>query len=299
MKADPASPVRALTPARLRAVMQVAETGSYAAAARRLGQSHAAVSQAIRALEAAQGLRLFDRVGGLLRPTPVALELCEIGERIRDAEREADRVLARRDPAGNRLLRVGLGNSMPGIALIGAVLAQHRGLSVTVVTGAHNEIMAAVLRRDVEVAVLPDVPPDPRFRRAAILRHEVVAIVSATHPMAGAETATLDDLAREPLVFRARGSSTQKVVDRAFRRAGLAPEPVLVADTRDAVYEAVAVGIGVGFMWRNGTFRSDTVRRIAVAAFQPASEECVFALSDERNPVVDLFFAAAETWRAR
>ncbi len=299
MKAPVSTGSRSLTPARLRALMHVAEEGSFSAAARALGLSHAAVAQQIRGLEAEQGIRLFDRIDGRLTPTPVARELCEIGERIREAEREARRILDRRDPAGNLRLRVGLGNSMPGIALIGEVIGQHRGLSVSVVSGSHQDILAAVLKREVELGILPDVPADPRFRRAPLLRQEVVAIVAPGHPLAESGALTLEQLMRHPLVFRSRGSSTQKVVDRAFRRAGLVPEPVLVADTRDAVYEAVAVGIGIGFMWRHGTYRSDTVRRIAVPEFQSGSEEAVFALSDERNALVDLVFSLAEGYRAR
>jgi DNA-binding transcriptional LysR family regulator len=299
MKDRLSSRPRTLSPARLRALMQVAEAGSYAAAARALGLSHAAVAQQIRAFEAEEGIRLFERVEGGLRPTPIARELCEIGERLREAEREIERVLARRDSAGNLRLRVGLGNAMPGIALIGEVIARHRALSVSVVSGSHQEILAAVLKREVEVGILPDVPADPRFRRAPLLRQEVVAIAAPGHPLAAAEVLSLDQLARHPMVFRSRGSSTQRVVDRAFRRAGLSPEPVLIADTRDAVYEAVAVGIGVGFMWRHGTFRSDLVRRIAVPEFRSDSEETVFALADERNAVVDLFFHAADSWRRR
>lgn len=298
MKAALSPDARTLTPARLRALMQVAEDGSFAAAARALGVSHTAVAQQIRGFEAEQGVRLFDRAGGALRPTPLARELCEIGERMREAEREAARVLARRDSAGKHRLRVGLGNSMPGIAVIARVIAQHRALSVSVTTGSHQDIMAAVLSRAVDVGILPDVPPDPRFRRAALIRQEVVAIAAPGHPLAGAAALSLADLADQPLIFRARGSSTQKVVDRAFRRAGLSPDPVLVADTRDAVYEAVAVGIGIGFMWRQGTFRSDTVRRIAVPDLLSAAEETVFALSDDRNVVLDLFFHAAAEYRA-
>ncbi len=63
MKAVPAEPPRTLTPARLRAVLTVAEEGSFSAAGRRLGISHSAVSQQIREMEAAHGIRLFDRIG--------------------------------------------------------------------------------------------------------------------------------------------------------------------------------------------------------------------------------------------
>ena len=248
MKAGVPDCFRALSPSRLRALMTVTETGTFAAAGRRLGISHVAVSQQIREMEAEHGISLFDRVAGTLRPTPICNELAEIGHRIMAAEQEAARVLDRRDAQGKPRLRIGLGNSMPGIAIAGLLLARRPNLSVQVESGSHQAILSAVLRRDVEVAVLPDVPPDPRFRRTPVLTQEVVAIVAVDGPWAGRGTVTLAELAAAPLVFRTRGSSTQRAVDRAFRASGLAPAPVLTADTRDAVYEAVATGIGVGFM---------------------------------------------------
>lgn len=298
MKAAHTDPPLALTPARLRAVLAVTDEGSFSAAGRRLGISHSAVSQQIREMEAAHGIRLFDRIGGALRATPVCRELVEIGQRILSAEQDAARVLDRRDSQGKPRLRLGLGNSMPGIAIAGQLLAARPELSISIESGSHQDILSAVLRRDVEVAVLPDVPPDPRFRRVPVLTQEVVAIVALGGPWQGQDSVTLVELAASALVFRSRGSSTQKVVDRAFRRAGLAPEPRLTADTRDAVYEAVAAGIGAGFMWRHGTQRTDMVRRLLISNLSASSEEVAFALADERNQVVDLFLATAEHFAA-
>jgi DNA-binding transcriptional LysR family regulator len=286
--------MRMLSPSRLRAIAAVAEHGTYAAAARSLGVSHAAVSQQIREMEAEHGIRLFDRVEGVLRATPVCLELSDIGQRIRHAEADATRILDRRNAQGKPRLRLGLGNSMPGVAIAASMLARQPGLAIEVESGSHHHILGAVLRREVEAAVLPDIPPDPRFRRHPVLTQEVVAIVAPESPLARLDTVSLMDLADLPLVFRSRGSSTQKVVDRAFRRAGLTPEPRLVADTRDAVYEAVALGVGVGFMWRFGTFRKDGVRRLEVPELGGGVEEVAFALADERNEMVQFFFAAAE-----
>ncbi len=279
--------------ARLRAMMAVADEGSFSAAARKLGVSHSAISQQIRELEADHGVHLFDRSSGKLRASPMCLELCEIAARVQEAERSALNILERRNAAGRPRLRVGLGNSMPGIAIISAFFDRYPGVSVTVDTGSHEFVLASLLQRKIDVAVLPDVPPNARFRQVPVLRHEVVAIAKANSPLARAETLTLEQLAETPLIFRARGSSTQRVVDRAFRRAGLYPEPRLIADTRDAVYEAVATGIGIGFMWRHGTFRSDTVRRIAVAEIGRVVDEVVFALADDRNELIDMMFAVA------
>ncbi len=297
MKASVSEAASGLSLSRLRALTAVAEEGSYSAAARRIGVSHSAVAQQIRDLERVYEIHLFDRVRGVMRPTPTCLELCDIGNRMQEAERDAVRVLARRGPTGQHRLRVGLGNSMPGIAIVGQVLAQHPSLTVTVESGSHQDIMAAVSRREVDVAVLPDLPADTRFRRAPVLSQEVVAIVSPDNPMADQHEVTLERLVASQLVFRSPGSSTQKIVDRAFRQAGFAPQPRLTADTRDAVYEAVALGIGVGFMWRFGTYRSDTVHRIKVPEFRSRVDEVVFALADERNVLIDLFFTVAAQFR--
>lgn len=293
MKAALESPPATLSLSRLRALTAVGEEGSYAAAARRLGISHSAVSQQVHWIEAAYSLRLFDRRNGVLHPTPVCRQLCDVGTRMQEAERDAALILGRRDSTGKSRLRVGLGNSMPGLAIVAILIARHQEVSVQVESGSHEAILAAVLRREVDVAVLPDVPADHRFRRTPILSHEVVAITSADHAAPADGSFTLDQLARAPLIYRSRGSSTQRVVDRAFRQAGLSPVPRLVADTRDAVYEAVALGIGVGFMWRHGTFRADAVRRIPVPDMGPPVEEIAFALVDELNPLIDLFFSLA------
>lgn len=294
MKAPHASnPVYALTPARLRSLTAVAETGTFSAAARSLGVSHSSVAQQVREVEQAHMVHLFDRVGSILQATPLCLELCDIGHRMQEVERDAALVLGRRTATGARRLRVGLGNAMPGIAIIGQFLAQHAGVSVTVQTGSHQHILAALLRRDVDVAVLPDLPADARLRRAAVVRQEVVAIVGAESPLVDLASVTLARLAQEPLIYRSQGSSTQKIIDRALRQAGLTPEPRLVADTRDAVYEAVAVGIGVGFMWRYGTHRTDAVRRIPISDLHFTAEEVVFAMADEKDDLLDMFFHAA------
>lgn len=293
MKVSVSGTASGLSLSRLRALTAVAEEGSYSAAARRIGISHSAVAQQIRDLERAYDIHLFDRARGTLLPTPACLELCDVAHRMQRAQEDAERVLARRGPSGKHRLRIGLGNSMPGIAIVGRVLDLNPSLTVSVESGSHQDIMAAVSRREVDVAVLPDLPPDPRFRRFPVLSQEVVAIVSPDNPMAQQSEVSLSRLAASPLVFRSPGSSTQKVVDRGFRQAGLVPEPRLTADTRDAVYEAVALGIGVGFMWRYGTYRSDTVRRISVPEFRSRVDEVVFSLADEKNAVIDLFFNTA------
>jgi DNA-binding transcriptional LysR family regulator len=285
-----ATPVE-LTAARLRALNAVVETGAYAAAARLLGMSQPAVSQNVRDLERAYGVSLFERRGGRLEPTPLCREVTQRAERIEALRDEIGRILARQNAVAGGALSVGLGNSMPGMALIGLFQRDFPSVKVSVELGSHEQIIRAVLSRRVDVGVLPDVPQDGRFVRETLIEQQVVAIVHPAHPVARAESVSCAELARHRLIFRGKGSSTQRVVDRGFRRAGLSPTPALVLDTRDGVYEAVAHDLGVGFMWRHGTARSDVIRRVPVREMRDSFQEVAFRLDEPPRPVVAAFMA--------
>lgn len=288
-----------LTLARLRAINAVAQTGSYAAAARLLGISQPTVSQHVREAEALYSVRLFARRDKSLHPTPLCSELCDIAERMAAEEREAERVLTRHATLRDGRIAIGLGNSMPGMAVIALFRQRYPGVEIAVETGSHERIVKAVLSRSVDVGVLPDIPRDGRFRAEPLVSQEVVAVLHADHPLAGRAGLSCLELMRQPLIFRAKGSSTQRVVDRAFAQAGLSPKPLLVLDARDAAYEAVANNIGIGFIWRHGTGRRDAVRRVPVAEMSGRYDEAAFALAGEASVVTDAFFAAGVEYRRR
>lgn len=97
----------------------------------------------------------------------------------------------------------------------------------------------------VDVGVLPRTPDDGRFWREVCLHQCVVAIVGGTHPLAGVRRIACQEAYR--LVFRTQHSSTKRVVDDAFRKAGLEPTLAIVLDTRDGVFETVINDLGIGF----------------------------------------------------
>ena len=71
-----------LEPLHLRTLSTVLQTGSFAAAARRLGYTPSAVSQQIAALERAIRLPLFEREARSIRPTPAAAFLSTRGQEV-------------------------------------------------------------------------------------------------------------------------------------------------------------------------------------------------------------------------
>lgn len=281
----------ALTLARIRALNAVVETGSMSAAAQRLRISQPAVTQSIRDLEREAGLRLFEKRGRELVPTALCAELHRLTAQAEHWERRAARLLQQHAALELGELHVGLGNSMPGLALIRAFRRICPGVRIHVELGSWSQIIEAVVERRVEVGVLPNVPDDGRFARTTCLVQDVVAIVAEDTALAAQAQVTCAELIRHPLIFRTGRSSTQRVVDAGFRRAGLAPVPSLVLDTRDGVYEAAANGLGVGFMWQFGSSRQDSIRRLRVIDFAQGHPEHIFHLAGETGPLVAIFAA--------
>ena len=289
-----------LSPARLDAVRAVAEAGSYAAAARALGVTQPNISTQVRALETDFGVKLFRRDSGRLIPTPLCLQLCDSAERMASARSEAERLLLSRSSFTEGRITIGLGNAMPGMAVVAAFHRAHPGVTLKVETGSHQKIARAVLSHECDVGILPDIPADPRFRREPLAPSEVIAIAPPDHPLTAHGTVTAARLSAEPLIFRASGSSTQRVVDRMFARAGLTPQPFLTLDARDGLYEAVVNGLGIGFLWRGSTSRSDRVTGLPIAEMKGlGSSETVFSLQDSTGKVVEAFFNIARSFDAR
>ncbi|WP_158967099.1 LysR family transcriptional regulator [Chachezhania sediminis] len=288
-----------LSIARLDAVRAVAEAGSYAGAARALGVTQPAVSGQVRALEADFGVTLFLRESGRLVPTGLCLRLCDSAERMAEARGEAERLLQSRSSLREGRISIGLGNAMPGTALIAAFHRAYPGVTLKVETGSHQKITRAVLTHECDIGVLPDVPSDPRFRRENLTESQVIAIAPLDHPLAAASEVTAAQLAQEPLIFRATGSSTQRAVDRMFARAGLVPQPFLTLDARDGLYEAVVNGLGIGFLWRASTSRLDGVARLPIVEMRGlATHETVFCLQEAGGRILDAFFGIARGFSA-
>jgi len=279
-----------LTASRIRALNAVADEGSFAAAARRLGASQPAVSQAIQELEKAFNVRLFERRGRRLVPTELCLELSPITNEIARQEEKILRLMQRGEQVETGVLRIATGSMTPSMALVSAFQQRFPGIQIHLEYAIFSQVIDAVLEGRADIGILPDVPGDGRFVKKTCLKQDIVALVPLGHQFAGAARLSVHDLARERLIFQQKGSVTQKHVDTAFRHAGLRPRPSLILKTHAEVYEAVVNGLGLGFIWRHATTRKDGTRRIPVDEVDTVYAEEVFRLKDTENPIVDRFF---------
>jgi len=278
-----------LSLSKILALNAVYETGSFSAAARQLAMSQSAVNQQVRDMEREFSVKLFDRRSNGLVPTRICHQLFVDTAAIQVRQQSVLSLLNKQRELKSGELRVGLGNSMPGMKLIATFRQLYPNVQVQVEMGSWSQIIDAVVDQRVDVALLPNVPKDARFDRRVCMYQRVVAILPEAHILEVDGSVGCRQLAEHALIFRAPSSSTQRVVNEAFGRAGIEPEPIVVLDTRDGVIEAVANGIGIGFIWEHASSRRDGIVRLYVSDMDALLPEYVFSLTGKQSQLAARF----------
>src|SRR4029079_18925644 len=116
---------------------------------------------------------------------------------------------------------------------------------LAVTLGNSEQVVAALLDRSTDVAVLAQYAHDPRLHLVTLRSHPVVIIRPKRHRFARRRAIRLADLAQEPMIVREPGSTTRKALDDALRRAGVSPPIAMEIGSREAWREAVIRGLGI------------------------------------------------------
>lgn len=226
--------------------LAVCDVGAMAGAARQLGLTQPAVSQAVADLEAKTGAVLFDRsvrpigltpAGGVLRQRASALlsEARQIAPMLRETENS-------RFP----LLRAGLVDSLSRV-LAAPLGVRLMGLAdeVSVLAGLTSSHASALLTRQLDLLLgVDELEEIAGLERFPIISEPYILLLPAGRP----RPARLDDIARLaqdlPMVRFSARSKTGIEVERHFRRLKLDLPRRLEFDTPQGVTEVVARGEG-------------------------------------------------------
>ncbi|WP_042364634.1 LysR family transcriptional regulator [Streptacidiphilus neutrinimicus] len=236
----------------LRVLRQIAESGSFTAAAAKLGYTQSAVSRQAAALEHSAGTTLFERRPDGVRLTPAGLTLLRHAHTILASLTAAERELTGADPR-TQLVRLGAVLSAGSVMLPAALthLAQaDPQITVTTREGTTPSLLRALRAGSLDLAVLTSRPPhrpfdseSPRLHLEAVADAELVVAVSSTGDFAGRSTVHLADLVDAAWI--ATPSSTSEPLLGVW--PGLPGRPRVVHSARDWLTKLhlVAGGFGV------------------------------------------------------
>ena len=234
----------------LRAVLAVAELGSFRRAAADLGYTQSALSHQVSALEAAIGWPLFHRPGGRaqVRLTPAGEAVCRRARRVL-SEVEAMAADAEGAERGERVrVRVGVSQTAAAEIMPAALRAfreEHPGVEVVLSeTDDAKGARDALRRGDLDLAFSYNPEPDEFVETVPVLEDAWVILTRRDSEIAELEDPGFDVLDGLDVVAWTRTWAAQLELEDAWQRLGIAPRIVYRTDDNLALQRLVAAGLG-------------------------------------------------------
>lgn len=235
----------------LQAFVQVVESGSFSAAAKRLNLTQPAVSLQVRELERRLGVRLIERVGRRALPSAAGTDLLEHAARIDTVVAEALDAVAGHREGGVGRVRLATGATACTYLLPGVLSDLRRrwpALEIIVSTGNTPEVLRAVEENAVDAALVTLPAPGRAFAVTPVWDDELVAVFAKRDAPAVGAALDPEALMHRPLVFYGANSHTRRVIDDWFLAAGQAPKPTMELENVEAIKELVAAGLGCSIL---------------------------------------------------
>lgn len=212
----------------LRVVIAVAEHSGLLKASEALGVTQPAITKALNELEAELGVKLFHRTNRGAEVTPYGAAMVGyIKAMFSQLEQAAEELAGLRLGVGGRV-SVGTLLSASAHLLPDAIVQLHRDrprVFVSVMEGTYDVLAPALVRGDLDF-ILGRLP-EFQYREGLVLEplyDEAIAfMVRKKHPLARRTKGRLSDLLEWPWLLPPRETTLRRLLDKAFRDAGLDP----------------------------------------------------------------------------
>lgn len=237
----------------LRYFEHIARTGVIGHAAQDLGVAQSALSHHMAELEAQLGVRLFNR-----RPRGVALT--PAGERLHEHAQVILAALERAEADVRDFTEQAVGPFVLGLchtatevaALTIMQKAAERlpGIHLTIVESVSGNLLAMMLRGEVDLAVAYQPPEDSRFNALPILNEHLYLV--GLPQMIGSQDAPIsfDDLPQGKVLALNLIRSSRSIVHSQFLRRQITPHPQLEIESLSALIQAMRAGLGCSILAR-------------------------------------------------
>lgn len=230
---------------------EVAKHKSFSKAAEELFISQPAVTKHIKELERKVEMVLIQRGRGGFALTEAGRMLFKYAHKISSDLLKIEDLLENLKKDYQGLLRIGTTESyskglMP--KLLSGFQAFFPFIKISLDVGNSEEIERNLLSYKDDLGLIARTKVSPRFESFPFLKEELVLIVSHNHPLGKKKMVTLKELGRYPLIIRAKGSTTRKIVLQAFKEVGIHPSLLIEAGSSEFIKQWVSEGKGVSII---------------------------------------------------
>ena len=230
----------------------VAAERSFSRAAKKLGRTQPAISQAIRRLEEELGESLIDRSSRDGTLTDAGQTFRDYAQRVLDLAGQARRAVAElRDVQRGRVL-IGANEAAVHtlLPLVQTFRAAHPRVQVDVRRVAARRMAQEVLGRSLDFGLLTFHPSERGLASLVVGADELVLLTHPGHALASTPTISMDAIGRETVIAHNDPSPLRERVLRAFEQRHAALNIGVALPSLDAIKRAVEMKMGVALLPR-------------------------------------------------
>ncbi len=274
------------------------------AAAEKLYLTQPAVSQQIRNLEDELGVGLLDRGSRHAKPTVQGQLLYDYAKRIIALTQQAQVAIQTMGEGVKGGLRIGTLNSL-GLQLISPAISSfmkhNNKISITLAYEQAGEVLKALTRGDLDVAILPDVASEygkePEGIEARPLLKDEMWLVASGRDATAPDEVSFADLATRPYMrLTERYEGFERMVKVASEKTGVKLKPAFETNNVGTLKRVIESGLGWGFLPSHAIrkqVRMGRLTTIAIADLQYSVNVQYYSRSSpETQQAIEVFYRA-------
>lgn len=289
----------------IRAFLAIASERSFSKAARRLGRTQPAISQALRRLEEQLGEPLVDRTARDGTLTEAGVTFRDYAQRLLEVAAEAERAVAElRDVRRGRVL-VGANEAAVHalLPIVEGFRERYPGVQVDVRRVPSRQIAQELLARALDFGVITFHPPEHGLATVAIDSDELVLLTHPGHPFARRRSVTMEAVGRETVIAHNDPSPLRERVLRAFEQRHRELNIGIALPSLDAIKRAVEMKMGVALLPRRCALSELALGQLAAVRVpelrSPRMVRLVFRHTGERSHAATAFLDVARAYASK
>ncbi len=232
--------------------IEVAKREHVTEAANALHVAQSAVSRQIANLEAELGVDLFIRESRNVRLTIIGKVFLEHIEQAMNVINDAKQIVEEYIDPDSGTIHVGFPSSMATYILPTAISAfreRYPNVKFQLNQGSYRYLKEAVIKGDINMALLGPVPIDEKQLKGSILfTEQIVALLPTNHRYAKAKTLKLTELREEDFVLFREGFVLRDLATNACLQLGFKPRVSFEGEDIDSIKGLVSAGLGVSLV---------------------------------------------------
>jgi DNA-binding transcriptional LysR family regulator len=234
----------------LRVLAAVVRSGSVTAAAQRLNVSPPAITLQMQLLQDQAGLPLVNRTAAGTSATDAGAEILRAIDQIETILADCSETLAAIAGSRRGTVSVGVISTAKYFAprVLGDFVRAHPGLELRLAIGNRADMIGALQRNEIDIAVMGRPPDELDVEMAVIGDHPHVIIAAPDHPLAKQKLIRPAQLANEVFLLREPGSGTRDLNQKFFADAGISPPIGMQISSNETIKQAVIAGLGIAFI---------------------------------------------------